>query len=293
VLTTAGDPSHFSARILAGAQASALWHVHEVPGPSPWMSEERLAEQRTRLTESSYARLFENRWTEPEDRLTTVDDLRACSTLTDWPLGPEPDGAYLLTVDIGLKNDRTVVSVTHVEPREGGTYKVVLDRMAVWQGSRTEPVSLEAVEAWILSAALEYDASGILVDPYQAAQLVQRLRARGLRVDEYAFTASSVGRLGQGLYLALRDHALALPSADHDDPGAAALHDELAAVRLKESSPGVYRLDHDSGRHDDRAIALALAVWWWRERVVAVDDGWGDEDEAGYQRDLVRIGPQV
>jgi len=38
------------------------------------------------------------------------------------------------------------------------------------------------------------------------------------------------------------------------------LLDELAHVRLRESSPGVYRLDHDSGRHDDRAVALALAV---------------------------------
>jgi hypothetical protein len=30
-------------------------------------------------------------------------------------------------------------------------------------------------------------------------------------------------------------------------------------VRLRETSPGVLRMDHDSGRHDDRAIALALA----------------------------------
>jgi hypothetical protein len=41
-----------------------------------------------------------------------------------------------------------------------------------------------------------------------------------------------------------------------DDPE---LLDELANVRLRESSPGVLRMDHDAGRHDDRAIALALA----------------------------------
>jgi hypothetical protein len=39
------------------------------------------------------------------------------------------------------------------------------------------------------------------------------------------------------------------------------LLDELRNVRLRETTtPNVYRLDHDSSRHDDRAIALALGV---------------------------------
>jgi hypothetical protein len=48
-------------------------------------------------------------------------------------------------------------------------------------------------------------------------------------------------------------HRLALP--DDDD-----LLDELANLRVRESAPGVYRVDHDPDKHDDRAIALALAV---------------------------------
>jgi hypothetical protein len=43
-------------------------------------------------------------------------------------------------------------------------------------------------------------------------------------------------------------------------PDDEALLDELANVRLRETSPGVMRMDHDAGRHDDRAIALALAA---------------------------------
>ena len=38
------------------------------------------------------------------------------------------------------------------------------------------------------------------------------------------------------------------------------LLDELGNVRLKETSPGVLRMDHDPDKHDDRAIALALAA---------------------------------
>jgi hypothetical protein len=36
--------------------------------------------------------------------------------------------------------------------------------------------------------------------------------------------------------------------------------DELRNVRLRETTPGVVRIDHDPDRHDDRAIALALAA---------------------------------
>ncbi len=52
------------------------------------------------------------------------------------------------------------------------------------------------------------------------------------------------------------------------------LIDELASVRIRETStPGVYRLDHDAGRHDDRAVCMALGVsemeqWLATRRVV-------------------------
>ncbi len=83
--------------------------------------------------------------------------------------------------------------------------------------------------------------------------MLQRLRGRGLVAEEFPFTAASVGRLASGLFNAIRDRAVALPP-DED------LLDELQHVRLRESSPGVFRMDHDAGRHDDHVVALALAV---------------------------------
>jgi hypothetical protein len=56
-----------------------------------------------------------------------------------------------------------------------------------------------------------------------------------------------------------REHRLALP----DD---AELLEELATVRLRESTPGVYRLDHDASGHDDRAVAIGLAALALTER---------------------------
>jgi hypothetical protein len=38
------------------------------------------------------------------------------------------------------------------------------------------------------------------------------------------------------------------------------LIEELVNVRLRETSPNVYRLDHDPDRHDDRAATIGMAL---------------------------------
>jgi hypothetical protein len=102
------------------------------------------------------------------------------------------------------------------------------------------------------------DRAPVLFDPWQAVGMMQRLRARGVRTEEFTFSAASVGRLASTLHLLLKNGALALPDDEE-------LLDELRALRLVETSPGVVRVAHDPDRHDDRAIALAIAA----QRIVA------------------------
>jgi hypothetical protein len=250
ILTTAGDPAHPSAAVLKRAKATpGMWRVSEVPGPCPWIGEADLAEQKAELPEWEYRRLHLNEWTASADRLVAPGDLAVCVTL-DGPRPWEPGRRYALSLDAGLKNDRTVLSVTSVA---SGSSSLRLDRMEVWQGSRRQPVSLDVVEATILEAWEAYGKPPLVVDPWQTAQLAQRLRARGVRAVDFTFSQQSVSRLALRLHGLIRDRALELP----DDPE---LLDELANVRLRETSPGVYRLDHDAGRHDDRAISLALGA---------------------------------
>jgi phage terminase large subunit-like protein len=248
VLTTAGDQAHWSHKVLKTAQSSEAWRVSEVPGPTPWLDADEIERQRDLLVESSFRRLHLNQWVAGEDRLTTVDDVMSCVTL-DGPLGHEHGRRYVIGLDVGLKHDRTVASICHLD---GDV--VTLDRMQVWSGSRSNPVRLETVEEWLLEAVKQFGRSTkLVVDPWQAVNLIQRLRERRVAVEEFTFSQSSVGRLALTLYRALRDHQLALPD-DQD------LIDELANVHLVETSPGSYRIDHDPDKHDDRAISLALAA---------------------------------
>jgi phage terminase large subunit-like protein len=255
--SNAGEPSHPSYGVLERARKQPdRWRVSEIPGPCPWLDPADLAEQRAELPDWEYRRLHLNEWAESADRLTSVADLAACVTL-DEPREWSSGRRYAIGLDVGLKNDATVAAICSTGA--GAKPVVALDRIAVWQGSSREPVSLDLVEAWLLEAWRSYRRPPVICDPWQSAQLMQRLRNRGVQVIEYAFTQQSVSRLALRLHGLIADRALELP----DDPE---LIDELANVRLRETSPGVYRLDHDHGRHDDRAVAASLAANHLAER---------------------------
>lgn len=268
---------------------SPLWRVNDVPGPLPWVDPLVLADQEATLTAGQFARRHLNQWSTADEALVTLEALRRCVTL-DGPLVAQPGVRYVVGLDVGLKNDRTVAVVCHAERVGGGdpwtrrsvpvavsrrdraramlegrpvpvervvteaeAMRVVLDRMEVWEGTKARPVQLVEVEAWLLQAHQSFNGAEMVFDPYQAVDMAQRLRRAGISIEEFAFGSASVGRLGSTLFRLLRDGNLALP----DDPE---LLEELVHVRLIEKSPGVVRMDHASGRHDDRAIALALAA---------------------------------
>lgn len=105
VATTAGDPGHWAARVREHAIADPLWRLSETSGPPPWIPAELIAEQRRRLPESSYQRLFENVWVSGEDRLVAAEDL-SCVTL-DGPQDPIPRMSYVISVDPSADPVRT------------------------------------------------------------------------------------------------------------------------------------------------------------------------------------------
>jgi phage terminase large subunit-like protein len=261
-LASSGDPAHWSYRVRERARVSSAWRLHEIPGPVPWVSPEALEEQKALLTDSQFARLHMNTWTASEDRLTSVENLSAAIRL-DGPQDYREGVTYRMGVDLGLRHDRTAIAVGHAEPTadDSRTRRVVLDRMIVFEGSRADEVRLAEVEAAIFEAWRMYGRPRVRIDPWQAIGLAQRLRRRGVSVEEWSYTPQRYGAIATTLYTLLRDGLLDL----YDDPG---LIDELANVRLKETLPGLVRVEHDPGRHEDRVVALGFVVTALVERPV-------------------------
>ena len=253
VLTSAGDPGHWSYKILGRARVSGMWRVHERLGPTPWMSADDLAEQRALLLPSQYARLHENRWAEPDDRLATRDDVLAAVSAGVTVREPVRGMRYTVGVDLSLTSDYTVVAVAHQDRAAARPF--VLDRLRVWKPSKARPIDLSEVESYVAAVAGDYNSARVRIDPYQAMQMVGRLRAARVSIDAVTMSVGGNDARAVGLFRALRDHDLDL--LDDDE-----LVDELASLGLREVTPGRYKLDADpgSGGHHDRATALSLAL---------------------------------
>ncbi len=254
LITTPGSPSHFAKAIYdrAKAEDGGLWRLSEVHGPPPWIPVEEVEAERRRLVPSTFARLWLGEWAQGEDQLVDPADLDACMVL-DGPIAPVPSIRYVAAIDLGTKIDSTAVVIAHAVRSEAGT-RVIVDRMATWKPRPGSPVRLEDVEAWLVEFGRAYRAK-LLYDPSQMYLMAERLRRAGLGCVEFTFSSASVGKIATALVNVLRSRSIELPR----DAG---LRDELLAVRLRETAPNVLRLDHLSGRHDDQAVACAMACYW-------------------------------
>jgi phage terminase large subunit-like protein len=264
VICSAGDPAHWSYKVLDEARSSPHWTVAEIAGPVPWIDATDLEAQRSMLLPSQYARLHENRWIGGEDRLVTPEALREAIVL-DGPQRPIYGVDYVAGIDVGLRHDPTAIAVAHSEPIEvretherqperPRDRRVVLDRMIVIRPPKGGEVQLQAVEDAVVEVHQQFRLARAVFDPWQAIGLAQRLHNRGVPVEEFTMSQASNARLTGVLYHLLSDRLLALP----DD---ADLVDELANIRLREQSPGMApKMEHDAGRHNDQTIALALAA---------------------------------
>lgn len=271
ILTSAGEPSHWTyEEVYKRALDDPMWRVSAMPGPVPWQQPEEIEALRRELRPSEFDRLVLNIWSEDEDRAISEEDFdlaaQRCRLVDAGVRGiqavgmrlhePGPHAKYVITVDVGTRNDATVMCVAHREPfdpmQPHGAQRVVVDHLERWQGSKKQPVQIRAIEEWLAKTAPFYNNARVYADPDQFVGSVQDLNRRGIRASEWAFTSTSVGQVATALVQVFRNRQIHVP--EHP-----VLRDELLRVRLRETAHGVTRLDHDRAGHDDQAVAIGMA----------------------------------
>lgn len=250
VITSAGDPGNWTHDVVKQAREGTSWRFSYAPGPCPWWSASDVAKQREALSDSAFSWYVLNEFAAAENALVTADDLAAAvlQGVTSRPY--DPGQRYVLGIDLGRKVDASVVAVAH---REGD--RVVLDHVERWLPTKASPVRLETVEAAIRRLHATYGHPHVRMDPAKGEMLSQRLREDGLSVEEFVFHETSVDRLASTLSRLFQERAISVL----DVPDLLA---ELGTVILKTTPSGRTRIEHQSGQHDDQAVALALAAHW-------------------------------
>jgi hypothetical protein len=249
VLSNAGFDSGraWQWRVREAARTADWGHLYAPRGiPASWVAPTWVEQQRALLPPVAFRRVIENEWTAGAGDFVSPEQWARC---VDPTLAPRAGGRgrFVGALDLGLVKDRTAFAVAH---RDGDN--VVLDDLQVWQGTRGEPVSIATVEQALLDAAGRFGSLRVAVDPWQLKGSVERLRAAGLAITEFAFSQTSVQRLSGALFESITAATLRVyPDAD--------LEAEILGLRTVQTANG-WRFDHGSRGFSDRAVALAMAV---------------------------------
>jgi hypothetical protein len=267
VTTNSGIKGTWQDRILKVFKRSPTWLVYQAQGPlASWMNPAAVKELEAGMPRGLALRVLYNKWIDPgeENGLCTRAEAERCARLgAELGLKRRPVGVegneYVASVDYGLVKDRTVLCVMHMDAQ--GRYLV--DQMDVWQGAPGSPVQADDVQTWCETAWKKFRCHFVM-DPYQLEPVIQRLGHLPVERYEYRGGKTNYQALSNLLTL-IRNGLLAwYPGCgDIKDPdslaGVHTLADEFAEVITKPMGYG-YRIDHESGRHDDRVVAVSMAA---------------------------------
>lgn len=259
--------------LMKARRAPGRWYVYEAPGPiASWMTPERVREEADKLLPRMANRVFFNKWLDPSDASGWVSrsEAQACEDLgrqmcLGYKLKGLPDRRYVVAVDYGPSRDRTVIVVVHKEAaREDAPERIVVDRMDVLQGSKSQHVPIARVEELLDEIIRDFNVAKVVVDRYQMESTLQRF-SRKVTVAPFEYRGTKTNyELAQTLRSAVVNLELAwYPGAGDiyvDKSGSVStLVDEFASVSTKETASG-YRIYNSPGTHDDRVVALGMGL---------------------------------
>lgn len=250
-----------------------MWKVIETEGPvASWMTVEKTKDLRAMLPPILVKRIYDNEWVNENEDCGFVSRREAeqCEILgRKTGLTRQTRGLegiqYYAGLDYGPKKDRTVCTVMHMEGDD-----LIVDEMDVWQGkdfpNRTVPVA--KVEEWIEDTKKRYPKIHYVADKYELESTVQKFE-RNTSIERFEPRG---GKSNYELCQILRD--LIVNGRLRWYPGCGeifaqnsmgvfrphSLVDEFSELIIRPMTYG-YRLDHTSGKHDDRAVAIGMAAW--------------------------------
>ncbi len=266
VISNAGYKFDFAWNALQTAKRfvypKGKWYIYESPPYTKlagWMSQESIDEQSSFLPPDMKDMLYNNLWIDPNlsRGLVTREQAQKCEdpSLQEC-IRPEYGVSYCGAIDFGPIKDRTVLTLGHQRP--DGT--VQIDHMKVLQGSKERHVQIYDVEAWIDQMIERFNMRSIVIDPYQMEGTIQKYQ-RKLRVETFEARGGKANyEMAVTLRTTIVNEKLKWYRGCGDILLKGGIHtfvDELAELVLRPMAYG-YRIDHESGRHDDRICSVGM-----------------------------------
>jgi hypothetical protein len=165
---------------------------------APWQDQNWLAQMRRSLRPNQYLRMIENRWVSTETSFIEMSWWHECVDPDAKMLTANQSLPIWVGIDASVKHDSTaIVAVTW----DAAANKCKLITHRIFQPSPDQPLDFEAtVEATILDLKRRFRIQRVLYDPYQMAASGQRLRGKGVPIEEYPQSTPNITAASPNLY---------------------------------------------------------------------------------------------
>lgn len=246
--------SQLIALTMAGSDFSSIaWKVREMARstpnfyfgtragsePAPWLSAEAIEEQRQTLHPLDFKRYWLCEWCEPAGSWISREMYDAAEKGRESYRGDE-QFSYVAFIDVGLTHDPTVIAVAHAEGD-----RAVLDTLKTFQGSKGQPVELEAVEQEVIRLARRYHLRSVRFESPQAVASSQRLSKRlSCNVGFRHPTADSQATLWGNAYRLFSNGLITIYPHEQLRREALSLVTRTVSGRLKVVDSGSIHQDH-------------------------------------------------
>jgi phage terminase large subunit-like protein len=234
--------------LYAGDGLLMAWHHEPI---APWQDERWLAEMRRSLRPNQYLRMIENRFVTSESSFVGLSAWDACVDPNATPVLVDKLLSIWVGVDASVKHDATaIVGCTFEE----ATQRVRLVFHRVFQPTPQEPLDFEAaIEGTLLDLDRRFRVIKVLFDPWQLFSTAQRLRGKGMTIEEFPQSPSNLTIASQNLYELIEGRNLAL----YPD---AAMRLAVSRAVAVETSRG-WRIAKEKQSHKiDVIVALGMAA---------------------------------
>jgi phage terminase large subunit-like protein len=251
IATNAGFTGTWQFKWRELARTSDRWSFHALSEPAPWLDPAEIEEAKRRNASGRYLRLWWGQWVSGSGDALDPADVEAAVTLSGPMDARMPEWVYCGGLDVGHKHDHSGFAIV---ARNRASQRMRLVQMFSWAPARGGEVDLQNVEDIIVRLNETFRMSQVNFDPHQAAFLAQRLKKRGVRVNEVPFIGGYLTELASTLLEAFRARTISLYRDE-------LLLKDLSRLVIVERPVG-FKLEstRDADGHADRATALALAM---------------------------------
>lgn len=218
---------------------------------APWQTNEWLTQMRATMRPSAYLRQIENRFVTTESPFVEMTWFDACVDRAATMLAADPRLPVYVGIDASTKHDSTAI-VACTWDRTSNKARLVWHR--IFQPSAENPLDFEAtVERTVLDLSTRFIIRKAIFDPWQMQSSGQRLRAKGINIEEFPQSSPRLTEASQNLYELIKSGNIILyPDAD--------IRLAFSRAVAKETSRG-WRIGKDKQTHKiDVVVALGMAA---------------------------------